>query len=108
MTKLDYSKLSEPDPGRVIEVRESGVWSGNDSRPFETKSQSRARRTRQNAALLARSEAIRYKAIIKKFGEQRAIEIGVPPSFIEAQHIAKERAQRRRQRRAAKRAARCL
>lgn len=112
MTKLDYTKVSERDPGRVIEVRESAVWSGNDSHPFEPESKRRARQARERAALAARSEAIRYEAIIKKFGEQHAIEIGVPRGLVEALRRAKdrekqrqERARLKRERHAAKRAA---
>lgn len=86
----------------MVEVRVSGVWSGDDARPFETAAQRKDRKTREAAALAARSEATRYKAIIKKFGEERAIEIGVPIAFIEARRQAEERAQRRRERRAAK------
>lgn len=106
MTKLDYSKASEPDPARVVEVRDSGVWSGNDERPFETEAQRRTRRVKEKAALFGRSEKIRYGAIIKKFGEQRAMEIGVPREFIEARRIAIARTQKRQERAQQKRALR--
>jgi hypothetical protein len=109
MTKLDYSKVSEPDPARVIEVRDSGVWSGDDAKPFETEAQRLARRAREskvrakeNAALAARSEIIRYKAIIKKYGLERATELGVPAEFVAPIRRSEERLQRKRERRAAR------
>lgn len=106
MTKLDYRKGPEPDPARVVEVQHTGVWSGNDERPFETEMQRRTRRTREKAALISRSERIRYGDIIKKFGEQRAVELGVPRGFIEARRRAQARAEQKRERQAAKNASR--
>jgi hypothetical protein len=59
VTKRDWDKADErlPDPGRVREVRESGVWIGNDRHPFETEGQ-RAARYAENrkAAKKARQE----------------------------------------------------
>jgi hypothetical protein len=78
VTKLDYRKVGEPDPARVVDVRDSGVWSGDDAQPFEPEGKRRARQAREREALAERSETLRFRAIIKKFGEERAVEIGVP------------------------------
>jgi hypothetical protein len=109
LTKLDYRKVAEPDPARVTEVRESGVWSGNDDRPFEMAAQRQKRRAQeravtaaQQAKTAARSEIIRYKAIIKKFGPVQSVIIGVPLEFVQAQLRAQKRSQQKQEREAAK------
>ena len=83
MTKLDFNKRPEADPGRVVTVRNSGVWSGNDAHPFETQAQIRERRRSERVKLAARSDKIRFDAMISKFGVQRAAELGVPKEFID-------------------------
>ena len=102
MTKLDYTKAPESDPGRVVEVRDSGVWSGNDANPFETEAQRRSRRAAERKTLAARSDVARYKAIIKKYGLSRAIELGVPRKFVEDRIRSQERARRNIERAVAK------
>lgn len=98
MTKFDYSKAPEPDPARVIEVRESGVWSGNDVRPFETETQRKERYAKERKATAARSERIRLNAIIKKYGIERATDFGGPRAFVEAHLAARAKAQRNQER----------
>lgn len=101
MTKLRWDKAGErePDPARIIEVSDTGgVWCGNDSHPFETEQQRRRRQAAEREALLKRSDEIRFKAMIKKYGKVRAIILGVPTSFIRAQEVAKLRAQEKQRR----------
>lgn len=100
MTKLNHERpYREPDPGRVVEVFDNGgVWSGNDDHPFETEVQRRRRQEGEREGLLKRSEELRYKAMIKKYGAERAVALGVPQAFIADQRQAKLRAQQKEQR----------
>jgi hypothetical protein len=101
MTKLRWDKADawERDPGRVLEVHDTGgVWCGTDAQPFETQQQRRRRQDAERQALYKRSEELRYKAVIKKYGMVRAIELGVPPAFIKSLREAKLRVQEKEQR----------
>jgi hypothetical protein len=97
--RWDKADAVEPDPAKVIEVHDTGgVWCGNDAHPFEPHEQRKRRQADERRALLKRSEEIRFKAILKKYGPIRAIILGVPPAFIKTQREAKLRAQEKQRR----------
>lgn len=74
MTKLDYRKSPERDPARVLEVRDSGVWSGNDAHPFETQAQRAARYAATRKAKADERKRRKAKAERKRIRKAQAKE----------------------------------
>jgi len=115
MTRLNWNKagLSTPDPGAMIEPPED--FEVDRWVPPKERERQRAEAEATRARLLKRSEELRFKAMIKKFGEAKAIALGVPASFAAAlrqtklANRAREKAQQERaEARKGKRAARQL
>lgn len=109
LTKLDWTKAARPkfDPDAPVSVVDHGSFLYDDDHKFVPESKralKNSKAQKAQKALLARSEKIRLHAIIKKFGEQRALAMGVPRDLVEASLQAKERKKLRRERRAAARA----
>jgi hypothetical protein len=115
MTKLNWNKArrSNPDPGAVIEPPED--FEVDRWVPPKERERQIAKAAAARARLLKRSEELRFKAMIKKFGETKAIALGVPGSFVTALRqtklenrarakAAQERAEARKARRAARKA----
>jgi hypothetical protein len=113
MTKLNWDKarFSKPDPGAMIEPPED--FEVDRWVPPKERARQRAKAEAARARLFKRSEELRFKAMIKKFGEAKAIALGVPASFAAAlrqtklanradEKSARERAEARRARRAAR------
>jgi hypothetical protein len=113
MTRLNWNKagFANPDPGAVIEPSEN--FEVDRWVPPKERARQKAKAAAARARLLKRSEELRFKAMIKKFGEAKAIELGVPASFVEALRqaklanrasakVAQEKAEARKARRAAR------
>ena len=96
MTKLRWDRAGSCsiDPGRVMTPSDSGQF----DRWISPQEQIRRRATRakETVKLLARSEIIRYKAMIKKYGMKEAARLGVPQSFINGRIALEAREEARR------------
>lgn len=84
MTRLNWTKarISIPDPGALIEPPED--FEVDRWVPPKERERQKAKAEAARARLLKRSEELRFKAMIKKFGEAKAIALGVPASFAAA------------------------
>lgn len=89
MTRLNWNKarLANPDPGAVIEPPED--FEVDRWVPPKERERRKAKAAAARARLLKRSEELRFKAMIKKFGEAKAMALGVPGSFVAALRQAK-------------------
>lgn len=92
MTKFRWDKAGElqPDPGAVVtppeEIRPDS-WT-----PPQEKARRRAEREKETEELRQRSDRARFTAVVQKFGNERAAQLGVPREFIRSLEEAKKQA----------------
>lgn len=96
MTKLRWGNagLYQIDPARVNSVPVDTLF--DRWVPPQDLARRKAARALENAKLLQRSEMLRFKAMIKKFGDKEAVRLGVPQSVVDERNAREAREAARR------------